>query len=337
MSSLRLLLATCSTVAVVSTLAACARKPPVLDDDHMSHMAAGDLAAPPPAPLASTSVSQGDPNLPPSANQAPGRLSSSPRHGEWVKIAWTPGSSDSLMAWIVYPSTSRAKSPVVVVVHEIYGLSTWIRGVTDQLASQGFIAIAPDLNSRVRGGPSTEELSRDSATKLIRGVGGPERIRGITAAADYAMSQPSAARRYGVIGFCWGGGTTWMYAINGGTTGYSGAVAFYGDPYMSRTEPGATPEPIRDSLAKIQKPIMMFNGANDARTGAPMPAIEADMKSLGKWYYSKNYEGAIHGFVRAQDDPTNPPKPAEQEANLTAVKDAWPRTISFLKENLGLE
>ena len=332
MSSLRFLIATCSTAALLS---ACARKPVL--DDHMSHMAAGDLAAPPSVSLAGANVSQGDPNLPPSNNQSAARLAASPRHGEWVKIAWTPGSSDSLMAWIVYPSTSRAKSPVVVVIHEIFGLSTWIRGVTDQLASQGFIAIAPDLNSRVRGGPSTVELSGDSARKLISGVSIPERIRGVTAAAQYAMSQPSAAQQYGVIGFCWGGGSTWDYAISGGTTGYSGGVAFYGDPYVSRGEPGAPAEPIRDSLAKIQKPIMMFNGAQDARTAAPMPAIESDMKSLGKWYYSKNYEGAIHGFVRAQDDPTNPPKPAEQEANLTAVKDAWPRTISFLKENLGLK
>ena len=93
------------------------------------------------------------------------------------------------MAWVVYPSTSRAKSPVVVVVHEIFGLQTWVRGVADQVAADGFIAIAPDLLSRVRGGPSTEELSGDSARKLIQGVssGGAEQgDRGGRALCDVA-------------------------------------------------------------------------------------------------------------------------------------------------------
>src|SRR5207237_8619274 len=105
------------------------------------------------------------------------------------------------MAFIVYPKTSNAKTPVVVVVHEIFGLSTWVRGVADQVAADGFIAIAPDLISRVRGGPSTTELSGDSARKLISGVDAAERNRGIIAAARYAMSQPSAAPRYAVLGY----------------------------------------------------------------------------------------------------------------------------------------
>src|SRR6185295_3992427 len=119
-----------------------------------------------------------------------------------------------------------------VVVHEIYGLSTWVRGVADQVAAEGFIAIAPDLNSRVRGGPSTDELTRDSAQKLIRGVMSGERNRGIIAVAKYAMSQPSADARYAVIGYCWGGQTVFMHAINGGTNGFAGGVGFYGLPYM---------------------------------------------------------------------------------------------------------
>jgi carboxymethylenebutenolidase len=299
-------------------------------------MSAGDLAA---SPIPSSSTSQGTAGLPPSANSAPARLKASPRHAEWVKIAWEPGSTDSLMAWIVYPSTSRAKSPVVVVVHEIYGLQTWVRGVADQVAADGFIAIAPDLNSRVRGGPSTDELTGDSASKLIRGVNAADKNRGITAAANYAMSQPSADRRYGVIGYCWGGTAVWGYAINGGTTGFGGGVAFYGTPYMN----GAVPN--GDSLAKIKTPVMLLGGSKDARIGAAMPGIDSAMKALGKNYSSKNYEGAIHGFLRAQDDPkaSRDPAvpavrdPAEEAANLAATKDAWPRTVEFLKKNLGLK
>jgi carboxymethylenebutenolidase len=321
MPSLRIAIA---ATAAAGVLCACNRKPPA--DEHMAHMSPGDVA--PPAAVAGTN--QGDPKLPPSNLQAAARLAASPRHAEWVKIAWEPGSKDSLMAFIVYPSTSNAKTPVVVVVHEIFGLSTWVRGVADQVASEGFIAIAPDLESRVRGGPSTVELPSDSARKLIAGGDAAERNRGIDAAARYAMSQPSAAQRYAVIGYCWGGGTTWMHVINGGVPGFSGGVAYYGLPYMD----GAVPN--RDSLAKIKTPVMLLSGARDARIGAAMPAVDSMMKALGKSYVGINYPGAGHGFLRTQDDSTAH-NPAWQEADLAATKDAWPRTVAFLKTNLGVK
>ncbi|HEX3867822.1 MAG TPA: dienelactone hydrolase family protein [Gemmatimonadaceae bacterium] len=260
----------------------------------------------------------------------------SPRHAEWVKIAWQPGSKDSLMAWIVYPSTSRPKTPVVVVVHEIFGLQTWVRGVADQVAAEGFIAIAPDLISRVRGGPTTDELPGDSASKLIRGVSAAERNMGIDAAAQFAMSQPSADQRYAVIGYCWGGQTVWMHAINEGVRGFSGGVAFYGLPYMTPASPENPSVPVKDSLMKIQKPVMLLSGSKDARISAGMPAVEEMMKTLGKDYFGKNYEGAVHGFLRAQDDPRATRDPAEEAANLAATHDGWPRTVAFLKKNLGM-
>ena len=309
-----------SSVAIV-TLAACHR---TNVDEHMNHMSVGDVAA----PNAAASASQGSAALPPSNNAAAARLAASPRHAEWVKVAWAPGSSDSLMAWVVYPSTANAKTPVVVVVHEIFGLSTWVRSVADQVAADGFIAIAPDLISRVRGGPSTTELSGDSARKLISGVDAAERNRGIIAVASYAMSQPSAAPRYAVIGYCWGGSTVWGHAINGGTTGFVGGVAYYGLPYMNGAVPNA------DSLAKITKPVVLLSGSKDQRIGAAMPAVDSTMKALGKSYVGVNYPGAVHGFLRAQNDPKAQRDEAEEQANLAAAKDAWPRTLDFLRRNL---
>jgi carboxymethylenebutenolidase len=326
MSTLRIL---AGSIAVAS-LAACHHQPA---DEHMDHMSSADRAA----PTVAQSSQQGDLSLPPSARTAAARLASSPRHGEWVTIPYEPGSKDSMMAWIVYPKTSNAKTPVVVVVHEIFGLSTWVRGVADQAAADGFIAIAPDLLSRARGKASADSLSADSANKLSRIVPIADRNLGIAAAARYAMSQPSAAPRYAVIGYCWGGTTTWMETINGGTDGYAGGVAFYGPP---QTAPGA----LRDSLTKIRTPIMLLSGSKDARIGAAMPGIDSAMKALNKWYYGKNYEGAIHGFLRAQDDPratrqneTEADVNAERQANLAATKDAWPRTVEFLKKNLGVK
>ena len=327
-----------SSLLIASVVTACHRQAQM--DDHTAHMSPSDRAA----PGASASGSQGTAGLPPSNNSAAARLAASPRHGEWVKVAWEPGSRDSLMAWIVYPSTNRAKSPVVVVVHEIFGLATWVRGVADQVAAEGFIAIAPDLVSRVRGGPSTVELSGDSARRIIGQVNVAERNRGIAAAARYAMSQPSADQKYAVIGYCWGGQTVFAHAINGGTTGYSGGVAFYGLPPMTAATPEEPSVPVKDSIMKINKPVILLNGSKDARIAAAMPSLDAAMKQLGKNYMGKNYEGAIHGFLRAQDDPRPPTAqnpnptqdPAEQAANLAATKDAWPITVDFLKRNLGI-
>jgi carboxymethylenebutenolidase len=312
------------------TLAACHRNAPM--DEHSAHMSAADMAA----PNANGGGSQGIAGLPPSNNAAPARLSASPRHGEWVKVAWEPGSKDSLMAFIVYPKTSNPKTPVVVVIHEIYGLSTWVRGVADQLAAQGYIAIAPDLVSRVRGGPSADELAPDSASKIIRGVNSVERNKGINAVAKYAMSQPSAAQKYAVIGFCWGGQTVWLHAINGGVPGLSGGVAFYGSAPFSPASEGKPAAPIADSLAKIHVPMMLLSGSKDPRIGAGMPALDSAMVSMKKQYFGRNYEGAAHGFVRVQGDPKTPPDEAENKANVEAIKDAWPRTLAFLKANLGM-
>jgi carboxymethylenebutenolidase len=267
----------------------------------------------------------------------------SPRHGEWVKIAYGAGSTDSLMAWVVYPFSKNAaqKAPVVVVVHEIFGLSTWVRGVADQLAADGFIAIAPDFLSRVRGGPSSVELPADSARRLIQGVGFAERNSIISAAANYAMMLPSAKQSYGVIGYCWGGSTVWGHAVNGGVKGYAGGVAFYGAPYTKAGVPAtatsaAIPATVdADSLARIRTPVMLLNGSKDARIAALMPALDSTMGALRKDYVGVNYEGAVHGFLRAQNDPRPSNRDeAEEAANLAATKDAWPRTLAFLRKQL---
>ena len=284
---------------------------------------------------------QGTRRLPPSNLAAPARLSASPRHGEWVTLALEPGSADSAMAWVVYP-TSGKKAPVVVVVHEIFGLSTWVRGVADQVAAEGFIAIAPDFLSRVRGGPTSVELPGDSARKLIGRVNSSERNRIILAAANWAMVQPSATQKYAVIGYCWGGQTTFMHAIHGGVKGFSGGVAFYGLPYTSGGSPAtattaAVPATIvADSLSKIRVPVLLLNGSKDARIAAAMPALDSMMKAMGKTYTAVNYEGAVHGFLRAQDDPKAQRDEAEERANLAAAKDAWPRAVAFLKQRLGM-
>ena len=150
--------ARCMAIATVAFLSACSVQPwkpsrTTGMDEHMAHMSAADMRTPNLIPQGQRPDWQGIPGLPASNNAAAARIKASPRHAEWVKIPWGNGAKDSLMAWIVYPVSAK-KAPVVVVVHEIFGLSTWVRGVADQVAADGFIAIAPDLVSRARGGPS---------------------------------------------------------------------------------------------------------------------------------------------------------------------------------------
>jgi len=116
-----------ATFCAVALAAAC--RGPGYMEDHVAHMSAADRAAPPRAATQGPDV--GNLNFPASNARAAARLASSPRHSEWAAIAWEPGSKDSLMAYVVYPVTSNARTPVVVVVHEIFGLSTWVRGVVD--------------------------------------------------------------------------------------------------------------------------------------------------------------------------------------------------------------
>ncbi len=308
-------------------------------DDHLSHMQAADIRFAAVSPRTGA-LAQGVQGIPASATTATARLAASPRHGEWVKIAWTPGSADSLMAWVVYP-VRREKAAVVVVVHEIFGLSSWVRSVADQVAADGFIAIAPDFVSRARGGPSTEELAGNVASGLIGRIDAAEKNRAIVAAANYAMTLPSAEPRYAVIGYCWGGTAVFGHAVHGGVKGFSGGVAFYGSPYTNPGTPAtATTAAVAatvafDSLAKINVPVMLLNGSRDARIGAMMPAIDSAMRAMRKDYAGTNYEGAIHGFLRAQDDPATGNNADAGPANLAAAKDAWPKTIAFLRKHLN--
>jgi carboxymethylenebutenolidase len=316
-------------------------------EDHAAHMSVADLSAGRREPIQSQDI--GNLNFPASDARAAARLAATPRHAEWVAIPSEPSSKDSLMLYVVYPMTSNAKTPVVVIVHEIYGLSTWIRGVADQVAADGFIAVAPDFNSRVRGGHSTTELTRDSAQKLSRLVNTAERNKYIYSAANYGMSLSSAAARYAVIGYCWGGQTVWAHAVNGGTKGYVGGVAFYGNfPYLTGAQAAGQPGPIDvDSIKKINKPLMLLNGSQDARISANMPALDSILKSLKRDYLGINYQNATHGFLRQQDDPhfvrdsTAPDgrrrDPVYEAGDVAATKDGWPKTIAFLKKNLGVK
>lgn len=247
--------------------------------------------------------------LPASAEAARTRLAASPRHGEWVMI---PSGADSVRAWVVYPER-KTKAPVVVVVHEIYGLSPWVRAVADQFAAEGFIAIAPDLLTSKNLPNPTDSVPAELATAAIRALDPADVHRQISAVANYAMALPSAIHRYGVVGFCWGGGVSFEHAVRSPTV--SAAVVYYGV------------SPKSESLASVKAPVLGLYGSNDARVDATIPAADSTMRALRKTYTHNIYDGAGHGFLRQQD--------GQNGANLTAAQQAWPATVQWFHRYLA--
>ena len=237
------------------------------------------------------------------------RLARSPRHGEWVTIA--AGTPDSLRAYVVYPERST-RAPVVVVVHEIFGLSSWVRGVADQLAADGYIAIAPDLLTG-KGPRQDDSLSYDDARRLIAGLRPADVQRDLEAAARYAMTLPAALPRYGIVGFCWGGGVSFAHAVES-PTGLSAAVVYYGV------------SPAAGDLSRIGVPVLGLYGGNDARVDATVPGADSAMKAMGKSFEPHIFAGAGHGFLRAQE---------VSPANRDASRQGWPLTVSFFRTHLG--
>jgi carboxymethylenebutenolidase len=251
--------------------------------------------------------------VPPGAVDARTRLNSSPRHGEWAMIE--TGAGDSVRAWVVYPERSD-KAPVVVVVHEIFGLTPWIRSVADQLAADGFIAIAPDLmtSKHLPGTPEDGPVA-DQATAAIRTLDRSVVQRQIGAVARYGMSLPAATQTYGVVGFCWGGTVSFEHALN--APGLGAAVVYYGGT------------PASANFAAVNAPVLGLYGGDDNRVNATIPAADSGMRAAGKRYESHVFAGAGHGFLRAQADSVR------GTANSTASRDAWPLTIAFFRKHLG--
>jgi carboxymethylenebutenolidase len=248
--------------------------------------------------------------MPPAEAAALDRLTNSPRHGEWVSI--DAGAGDRFDAWVVYPERSD-KAPVVLVIHEIFGLSDWVRAVADQLAADGFIAIAPDfLSGKAPDGTGSRSLTADQARALIPALRMPEIVSRLDAAARYGTSLPAATEEFGVVGYCWGGGISFAYAAE--QPELAAAVVYYGT------------SPSSESLARVRAPVLGLYGGDDARVNATVPATEAELKRQGKRFEVETYAGAGHGFLRQQDG---------RAANRAAAEKAWPRTIEFLRGALA--
>ena len=263
----------------------------------------------PPVVAAAAAAATTAPALPPGAEEAAARLDRSPRHGEWMMVSTGP--SDSVRAWVVYPERAT-KAPVVVVVHEIFGLSTWVRAVADQLAADGFIAVAPDFLTGKLDPSATDTLSMQAGVAAIRQLRPEDVQRQIDAVARAAMALPAAEPRYGIVGFCWGGSTVFQHAVHAPSLG--AAVVYY----------GANPAP--SELGGVRAPVLGLYGGNDARVNATIPAADSALRALGRTYEVHIFPGAGHGFLRQQS--------GQAGANMAATREAWPLTVGWFRRHL---
>jgi carboxymethylenebutenolidase len=212
----------------------------------------------------------------------------------------------------VYPQRST-KAPVVVVVHEIFGLSSWVRGVADQLAADGFIAVAPDLLTMKNLPEGPDSVVAPLATAAIRTLDAAWVQKQLDAVGQYGMSLPAAQKKYGIVGFCWGGGVSFAHAVH--APGLGASVVYYG------VSPKST------DLVSVRAPVLGLYAGNDARVDATIPPADTAMRSLGKTYTYNIYAGAGHGFLRQQT--------GMDGANMTATRAAWPATIDWFRKYLG--
>jgi carboxymethylenebutenolidase len=239
---------------------------------------------------------------------AKSRLDSSPRHHEYVALKHD---GRSVQALVVYPE-AKGKTPVIVMIHEIFGLTDWAKEMADELAGAGYIVIAPDLLSGFgpKGGGTSDFPDQDAAVKAVSALDTNGVIADLDAAADYGKKLPASNGKVAVAGFCWGGSKSFAFAAH--RKDLSAAFVFYG------TAPS--------DISTVTAPVYGFYAGNDARVGATVPGTTEAMKNAGKVYEPVTYDGAGHGFMRAGEDPgnTNP-------ANKTAREQAFARLVKLLK------
>jgi carboxymethylenebutenolidase len=293
------------TVLLLSLpLGACAQSM----SDHMNH-------------AASPSASSANPET--EQDWAKQRLEKSPRHQEWVKVK---NGDRTVNSFVVYPEVKN-KAMAVIVIHEIFGMSDWVRSLTDQLAEAGYIAIAPDLLSGM--GPNGGGTSSFDSNGVRQAIGNlpPDQITAdLNAVADYVSKLPAANGKVAVTGYCWGGSQSFRFATN--RPDIKAAFVFYG------SAPGTAEGPDKTVLGKIQAPVYGFYAGNDARINATLPATSDAMKELKKTFDPVTYEGAGHGFMRAGEapEPNAPAAKGDKEADDKAAAD-YQKALTAYKAN----
>lgn len=220
----------------------------------------------------------------------------------------SPEGNGSIKGYFARPANASGKLPAVLVVHENRGLNPYIEDVARRFALANFIAFAPDGLTSVGGYPNPPDDEKGAV--LFRQVDGMKMLADFVASANWLKARPEGTGKFGVTGFCFGGGVANNLAVRMPDLG--AAAPFYGR------------QPSADDAAKIKAPLMLHYAGNDQGVNQGWPAFEIALKANGKKYQAFVYEGTQHGF---HNDTT----PRYDE---TAAKLAWQRTVDFFNANL---
>lgn len=216
------------------------------------------------------------------------QLDESPRHQEWVVIN---NGDREITTFIVYPEVSE-KTMAVILIHENRGLTDWVRSMADQIAAEGYIALAPDLLSDFSETfkKTSDFPVSDDARAAIYQLNAEQVIDDLKAVQAYAQEIPASNDKTAVMGFCWGGSTTFSFATK--AFELEAALVFYG-----------TGPKDQEDFYSIETPVYGFYGSKDERVNATIESTAQMMKVAGKSYDYVIYEGAGHAYMRAADAP----------------------------------
>jgi carboxymethylenebutenolidase len=220
-------------------------------------------------------------------------------HAEPVEF---PGEGATLLGYLSRPNRDGS-APVILVCHENRGLNPHIEDVTRRLAKAGYVALAVDLLSRQDGSSQVGEANVPGA---LGNIDPAQFVSDFKSGWNYLKGQPFAdADRVGMVGFCFGGGVTWLVAVE--MPELKAAVPFYGPP------------PPEEDLPRIQAAVLAIYGGLDQRITGTADRIEAAMRANGKVFEKVIYPNADHAFHNDTGSRYNP----------EAAKDAWARTLDW--------
>jgi carboxymethylenebutenolidase len=213
-----------------------------------------------------------------------------------------PGQGATLQGYLARP-VQEGSFPVILVCHENRGLTEHIQDVTRRLAKAGYVALAVDLLSREGG---SQALSADQIPGALGNMPPDQFVQDFVSGWQYLSDQPFAqADRVGMVGFCFGGGVTWLVATQ--MPELLAAVPFYG------------PHPPVEDVPNIQAAVLAIYAGNDERINQGIPPIEEAMLANGKIYEKVIYPNTDHAF----HNDTGP------RYNAEAAQDAWSRTLAW--------
>lgn len=238
------------------------------------------------------------------------------------RVAITLPDGSSMGAYVATPDTS-GPHPSVIVWMEIFGVNTHIQSVVDRVASEGYVAIAPDFFHR--SGPGLElNYDEDGMTEGIKHMTALEAdnmIADAKASIQYLRGRSDTTEKVGVMGFCIGGHMTYLTAAE---TDVAAAVSFYGGGISAPQGPGGAPSTVGRTSKISSKIICLYGEKDDHIPLDQVEEVKSALSSAGIDHEVHVYPGADHGFFCD----------ARESYHPSSASDAWERVKTTFNENL---